>query len=131
MKYALILALLLVPAMAAADDGKITTDNDSTVIPPDTVMIKCDSEPVLVSQVEPEYPPTAKKDHIQGSLWVKAYVDAKGTVQKAFVLKCSAPGNGFEEAALKAAYKNVFKPAKLGSRPVGVWVTYKVEFRLA
>ncbi len=113
-----------------AEGGKVTTNRDSTVIPPDTATIKCDSEPVLVSQVEPEYPAKAKKDHIQGSLWVKAYVDASGTVQKAFVLKCSAPGNGFEEAAVKAAYKNVFKPAKAGGEPVGVWVTYKVEFKL-
>jgi len=129
-RYLLVLALVLVPAFAAAGGGKVTTSNDSTVIPSDTATIRCDSVPEMLSQTDPVYPVKAKKAGIETSLWVKAYVDITGTVRKAFVLKCDKPGYGFEEAALKAAYKNRFKPAKVGDKPVGVWVTYKVEFKI-
>ncbi len=124
-----ILALLLA-AVSLAADNKTTVKSEKDVIPPDTVFVKCDSQPEMIKEVAPVYPEQAKKNKIEAALWVKAYVDATGAVKKAMVTKCDKPGLGFEDSALKAAYLNKYKPAKQGSKPVGVWITYPVHYKL-
>jgi len=37
---------------------------------------------------------------------------------------------GFEEAAVKAAYKCRYRPAIQNGNPIGVWISYTVEFVL-
>ena len=64
-----------------------------------------------------------------GLVWVKALVDKEGNVRQAMVLKSSGT-QAFDDAAVAAAYKNKFKPGIQNGRPVAVWVSYKVEFKL-
>ena len=56
------------------------------------------------------YPEIAKRAGVQGRVYVKAYVDEAGTVQKAEVLK--GIGAGCDEAAIAAVMKTRFKPGK-------------------
>jgi protein TonB len=78
----------------------------------------------------PDYQRLAKKSGMEGIVWVKALVDKDGNVKKAMVLKSSGSRAGFDEAAVKAAYKCKFKPAIQNHKPVAVWVSYSVEFVL-
>jgi len=49
-------------------------------------------------------------------------------VKKAVAVKCTRPNMGFEEAAVAAAYKYIYRPAIQNGDPVGVWIAYRVDF---
>lgn len=84
--------------------------------------------PVLVKNVSPEYPEQALKSGIEGVVWVKITIDTTGKVTDAIVVKDSGTDIGFEEAAIKAAYKTKWKPALEKDQPIATHVTYKVDF---
>lgn len=92
--------------------------------------VPIDKMPETAKMVQPVYPEEAKKENITGYVIVKAYIDRNGQVTQAEVVECDQPGNGFEQAALDAAYLGEFKPAEQDGKPVGVWVNYKVQFKL-
>jgi len=82
----------------------------------------------MIYEHPPEYPRLAQTAGMEAVVWVKALVDKNGSVRDAMVLKSSGSKAGFDEAAVKAAYKCRFKPAIQNGRPVAVWVSYQVEF---
>jgi len=96
---------------------------------PDTIIFY-DEPPVVVSQMLPIYPALAQRSGIEGYVWIKAFIDREGSVLEVFVMKSSPSDIGFEVAALDAARQSVWKPAISNGLPVGVWITYKVEFEL-
>jgi protein TonB len=92
-----------------------------------------DEQPVplnLEEVMKGQYPPLAKEAGIEGVVWVQALVDKKGTVRDAKIFKASGSSAGFEEIALKAAFKVKFKPAISNNQPVAVWAVYPVRFTL-
>ena len=82
----------------------------------------------MIYEHPPEYPRLAQTAGMEAVVWVKALVDKNGNVRDAMVLKSSGSKAGFDEAAVKAAFKCRFKPAIQNGRPVAVWVSYQVEF---
>ncbi|MCP4704256.1 MAG: energy transducer TonB [candidate division Zixibacteria bacterium] len=82
----------------------------------------------MIYEHAPEYPRLAQTAGMEAVVWVKALVDKNGNVRDAMVLKSSGSKAGFDEAAVKAAFKCRFKPAIQNGRPVAVWVSYQVEF---
>ena len=88
-----------------------------------------DREPVPITLGSPVYPEKAKKEGIEGMVYVSAYVDVKGKVTEAKVEKSTAAV--FDSAALAAARKSVFTPAGKDGKPVGAWVTLPYKFKLA
>ena len=74
------------------------------------------------------YPEIAKRAGVQGRVYVKAFVDESGTVQKAEVLK--GIGAGCDEAAIAAVMKTRFKPGKQRGKPVRVQVSIPILFKL-
>ena len=60
----------------------------------------------------------------------KALVDIDGSVRDAMIFVSSNSKAGFDDEALRAAYKCKYKPAIHDGRPVPIWVSYKVEFVL-
>ena len=82
----------------------------------------------MIYEHVPEYPRLAQTAGMEAVVWVKALLDKNGNVRDAMVLKSSGSKAGFDEAAVKAAYKCRFKPAIQNGRPVAVWVSYQVEF---
>ena len=98
-------------------------------LPPPDKFVPVDIMPEMIYQAAPNYPRAAKQKGLQGVVWVKALVDKKGIVKKARVGKSSGH-KVLDKAAVEAAFSNKFKPAVQNSRPVNVWVTYKVNFRL-
>jgi TonB family protein len=82
---------------------------------------------VLVSQVEPVYPPQAKADKVQGVVLVRAHVDTEGRVEKVEVLSGDPR---LSQAALDAVQQWRYKPVVRGGIPIEIDRTAKVVFVL-
>ncbi len=63
-------------------------------------------------------------------VWLNVLVDYEGKVREARIAKSSRSKMGFDEYAVTAALKNVFRPAIRNDRPVVVWITYPLTFRI-
>jgi len=94
--------------------------------PPDFVAVEKNPQPV--ENPSPEYPEQALKDGIEGTVWVKIWVDEHGIARKSVLLKSDA--DVLNQATLDAAMKWKFKPAMLEGRPVAVWVTVPFKFKM-
>lgn len=84
--------------------------------------------PVPVHTVAPEYPESAKREGIQGTVFVKLLVDTTGHVAEAEVLKSAHPD--LDKAAVEAARQWEFKAAESIDQPVQQYVVIPVKFAL-
>ena len=85
--------------------------------------------PKLIKDVKPTYPESAKAEGVAAEVVLTIDIDATGVVQNAMVAVASdAKEYGFEQAALDAARKLVFEPARLGDKPIPVRITYRFRF---
>ena len=87
-----------------------------------------DTPPRPRSIVKPHYPGIAKTAGIEGTVILQLLVDTNGKVLKAKVLKSLHPE--LDKAAVDAAYRTTFYPAKQRDKPVKVWVSYPIRFVL-
>ena len=83
--------------------------------------------PRRLNEVAPEYPETARRAGIEGTVFVRALVDKAGTVTKAEILK--GPEE-LHQSAIDAAKKTKFTPAKQNDMPVSCWVQMSFRFEL-
>ena len=126
--------------LANPNAGENLTGNQEVVLAPDFSVdeyfpapeefVAVQEMPTLVKEVKPTYPEVALLTNREGTVWVKALVDKEGKVREARIAKSSGTNVGFDESALQAAYKNIYKPAIQNGKPVAIWVTYPVEFKL-
>ena len=84
-------------------------------------------EPVLVREVLPIYPKIAHESGLEGVIFVKFAVGTDGRVKEASILKGPRI---FHASALEAVYKFTFRPALQNDKPVAVWMTRPIRFRL-
>lgn len=111
------------------DGSELVIDvNPEDYMPAPEDFIPHEEEPQLISQVEPEYPRLAREGGFTANVLLQAYVDANGDVKKVQIVRCTRPGMGFEEAASKAFYDWKWRPAIQNGNPIGVWISYTVEF---
>ena len=96
---------------------------------PRVKFIPYDDPPQPLSRIRPVYPEIAQEAGIEGTVVVQVFVDKKGRVKDTVILK-GIPNTGLDEAAISAIRKTRFKPAKQRERPVGVWISIPVNFRL-
>jgi protein TonB len=75
------------------------------------------------------YPEIAQEAGIEGKVIIQAFIDEKGRVQSMSVLQ-GIPNTGLNEAAMAAIKKTRFKPAQWRDRPVGVYISIPVNFKL-
>jgi len=87
-------------------------------------------EPEMIFEKQPVYPTLAQEGGFTATVTIQAFVDKNGVVKKAQVAKCTRPGMGFEEAAIKAAMECKYKPAIQNGNPIGVWVAYTMQFTI-
>jgi protein TonB len=127
------------------DETIETTEIDLTELPPPppapeqedesaTIFIAYDEAPQPIGgfaaiQKNLEYPEIARKAGVEGTVFVKVLVDAKGNVVDTDVIK-SLGNNGCDEAAIKAIKSVKWKPAMQRDKPVKVWVSIPVRFML-
>lgn len=75
------------------------------------------------------YPEIARKAGIEGTVIVYAQIDKTGKVIRTKVVK-PLGNSGCNEAAVKAIMSVKWKPAKQRDKPVTVWVSVPVKFKL-
>ncbi len=90
--------------------------------------VPVEKEPVVIRKVAPVYPELAIRAGLEGTVWVKIWVDKEGKAHKAELLKSTS--EIFNDAALAAAMKFGFIPAYMNGGPVAVWVSIPFTFRL-
>jgi len=96
---------------------------------PKVKFIPYDDPPRAIGGIRPVYPEIAQEAGIEGVVVVQAFIDEKGRVKETIILK-GIPNTGLDEAAMEAIRKTRFKPAKQRERPVGVWISIPVNFKL-
>jgi TonB family protein len=81
----------------------------------------------IVRRVQPEYPDTARREHLQGTVRLHAIIAKDGTIRKLRVLTgyCS-----LSEAAMKAVRQWRYMPTLLEGNPVEVDTTIDVIYSL-
>jgi len=77
---------------------------------------------------KPEYPDIAREAGIEGMVILKLLVDTDGSVLAVKILKSVHPA--LDQAASDAAMDSKFSPAMHRNKPVKVWVSFPVKFRL-
>jgi TonB family protein len=88
-----------------------------------------EKKPKPLSIPAPKYPELARRAGIEGDVIIKVLVNIDGSILDAIIFLSS----GFEEldnAALEASMKAKFEPAAQFGRPVKVWVSIPVKFKL-
>ena len=95
---------------------------------PPADFVPVERQPEIVLQVKPAYPELALRANLEGTVWVKLWVDKIGHVREARVLKSDA--DIFNDAAIAAGKQFTFTPAYMNNGPVAVWVSLPFRFRL-
>jgi protein TonB len=122
------------PVLSSDGDGsgsEIVIDiPEEEYMPSPDEFVPVEVYPEQIYEEIPEYPRLAQEGGFTGWVIVQAYVDKNGNVKKAQSVKTNRPNMGFEEAAVKAAYKCKYRPAIQNGNPIGLWIEYKVNFTL-
>ncbi len=96
---------------------------------PQFKFIPYDDPPRPVTPIKPVYPDIAQEAGIEGQVLVQCFIDEKGRVKETIVVK-GIPNTGLNESAVEALRKTRFRPAKQRERPVAVWITIPINFKL-
>src|SRR5262245_27927026 len=86
--------------------------------------------PTVVKQVNPEYTPEAKDQHIEGVVILSAVVRADGTVGDVAVTESLDSIYGLDQQAVKAMKEWAFKPGTKNGKPVAVRIDVQMQFKL-
>jgi protein TonB len=105
---------------------KTTTETDIPVVP----FWKVEIKPQPVNIPVPTYPDMARSAGIEGQAVVEALVGTDGSVGDARILKSSG-NSSLDAAAVDAAMRSKFTPAKQRDKPVRVWVSIPFRFTLS
>ena len=84
-------------------------------------------KPKVLHSVKPVHPEEALRDSLEGKVFVKFIVNVDGSVSNVRVLRGPEV---FHQAAIDAVSQFRFKPAEHNGKPVAVWMTQPVTFRL-
>jgi protein TonB len=88
-----------------------------------------DQEPILIKYVTPVYPELARNAGIEGSVLVQVLIGEDGKVIDAVVVRSDVT-HAMELAAIRAALKFLFIPARQRTVPVSVRMQIPVTFEL-
>ena len=119
-----------------------SVDNNSEVMQFDQV----DTEPVPIYAVSPVYPEMARKEKLQGKVFLKFMVNVDGSVSDVKVLRTAVYADSsesdmnvligpkvsmlFHHAAIGAILQFRFRPGKHKGKVVPVWMTQPIMFQL-
>ncbi len=121
------------PVLSGADGSGseliIDIPEDDYMPSPDE-FVPVEEIPVQIYEEIPEYPRLAQEGGFTGWVKIQAFVDKSGNVKKAQSVQTNRPNMGFEDAAIKAAYKCKYRPAIQNGNPIGLWIEYKIDFVL-
>ncbi len=105
------------PASGDADSGKVL----------EFYMVEV--KPKVLHSVKLVHPEEALRDSLEGKVFLKFIVNVDGSVSDVKVLRTTG-SEVFQKAAIDAISQYRFKPAEHNGKPVAVWMTQPVTFRL-
>jgi protein TonB len=88
-----------------------------------------DRKPAAVYAPRPEYPVVAQQRGIEGHVTLRLHIGADGKVDDVKVVECRGHVS-FKRAAVRAVERWRFSPATQAGRPVALWCTKKLTFRI-
>ncbi len=102
----------------------------STPDPSPDDFIDVSQEPREIEPIERliVYPEAARRQGLEGTVVLQVLIDKDGSVEKAEVLKSDY--DIFKDAAIDAIMRAHFTPAMQNDKPLKVWVTRRISFRL-
>jgi protein TonB len=133
-----------VAVQAAEDDAdatdeiaETTFENFEDMPPPPSpsggggseVFLAFDEPPTMIEFASPEYPPLAREAGIEGTVAIRVLVSEEGKVLDASVLQSDVTP-AMNQAAVQAALKCRFRPAKQRTVPVKAHVMIPFQFKL-
>lgn len=95
-----------------------------------TTMDQDTSRPQVMHIVNPGYPSAAMRKGVEGTVICSILVSPEGDVEAVRILKSADNTYGLDDAAVAAVAKWKFRPAVKDGRPIRVWISYPVVFRL-
>ncbi|HNW58506.1 MAG TPA: energy transducer TonB [bacterium] len=107
-------------------DVNVENIDEEEAPPPDFVPFE--KEPQVIKRIEPVYPELARKAGLEGTVWVKLWVDKEGKVKDVVILKSAS--EIFNQPAIDAAKQWIFTPAMMKTGPVSVWISLSFNFKL-
>lgn len=116
-------AVLLSGGAASAQIGA-TTQSDPGATPPGAI-----TPPRLTQFVQADYPPDALARGVEGGVLLQITIDAEGRVTEATVLQ--GVGSGLDEAAVAAARRFTFEPARRDGAGIPSSIRYRYRFSAA
>jgi TonB family protein len=97
--------------------------------PPDFIPVQKQPTPLEGFTPAPAYPDWARRKHLEGTVWVKIWIDEQGNAHQAKVIKSDQ--EIFNAPSTDAAMRWKFEPAILNDKPVAVWVSIPFKFKLS
>ncbi len=86
--------------------------------------------PRVIRRELPQYPPSARRLRLEGTVMVSMVIDAQGTPRHCAIREAQ-PKGVFEESALAAANGFRFVPGKVGGKDVATRVIVPFRFKMA
>jgi TonB family protein len=124
-------ALLVTSSVEEIKDSSVTVsldDAQSPSAPGLTKPIILDSKPVSVEYTHPAYPESARREGIEGTVWLRVLVSESGDVVDVVVIKSLR--DDFDQAAVENAWKVKYAPAISQGKPVPVWLVHSITYKL-
>lgn len=110
----------------APKEDKIVIQDDA--LPPPDTFIAYETPPTNVKPIKPVYPEMARKAGVEGTVILFVLIDKEGRVRDVKVRK--GIGGGLDESAVEAVKATPWTPAIQNNRPVSVWVSVPIRFKL-
>jgi len=77
------------------------------------------------------YPAIARENQIQGIVFVRCIIDEEGRISNAYVPEGKGIGGGCDQEAIRAVSSSThIRPAIKNGKPVAVWYTIPITFKL-
>ncbi len=86
------------------------------------------TRPKLLNRIEPSYPDKVRKEKVSGQVIIQAVIEKDGTVGRASVVRPVHPE--LDAAALEALRQWRYEPARQNGKPVAVYMTVTIDFRV-
>ncbi|MFQ6606362.1 MAG: TonB family protein, partial [Fidelibacterota bacterium] len=106
-----------------------TSNNASIAAEPPMTFIPYDEPPKRLAPIKPIYPQFAQEAGIEGTVYVQAFINSEGKVTHTKILK-GIPRTGLDESSIDAVRNTHFQPAIYRGKPVGVWITIPITYKL-
>jgi TonB family protein len=122
--YASSIALLL--TLAGCASGPLRQQTSELALLHSVDLQPGDTAPFAVSTVTPAYPERLILAGVEGSAWVRCWIDQTGGIHHVTAHEASLPE--FGDAAIAAVKKWSFAPGTRNGQPMGAWVGIPFNF---